>query len=268
MQEVERRMGLESSRMEGEQVIQTCREMVAFLRERSRELRDYALNHPFSNAEEEICFFKYYKPALTGRLLYYYRVYQIESGCSCCPEIARMHYRKAMKEYQRKLERYLLFYQYYRSGATYRDHYYFRRAKKELSPENGSFMLEEDSVMSTGYDLLAARLIAVEMLLGYLNRKILLAVEGPDTVQEKEHHWTDRKAAAVELIYGIWAMGSVDSGKASIVELVMLFEQIFHIDLGDVYHTFISMRNRKNSRTAYLDQMREQLLKRMDETDG
>ena len=179
-----------------------------------------------------------------------------------------MHYRKAMKEYQRKLERYLLFYQYYRSGATYRDHYYFRRAKKELSPENGSFMLEEDSVMSTGYDLLAARLIAVEMLLGYLNRKILLAVEGPDTVQEKEHHWTDRKAAAVELIYGIWAMGSVDSGKASIVELVMLFEQIFHIDLGDVYHTFISMRNRKNSRTAYLDQMREQLLKRMDETDG
>ena len=112
-------MGLESSRMEGEQVIQTCREMVAFLRERSRELRDYALNHPFSNAEEEICFFKYYKPALTGRLLYYYRVYQIESGCSCCPEIARMHYRKAMKEYQRKLERYLPFYQYYRSPLLF-----------------------------------------------------------------------------------------------------------------------------------------------------
>ena len=153
MQEVERKMGIESSRMEGEQVIRTCQEMVSFLRERSRELKDYVLNHPFSNVEEEICFFKYYKPALTGRLLYYYRVYQIESGCSCCPEIARMHYRKAMKEYQRKLERYLLFYQYYRSGATYRDHYYFRRAKKELSPESGSFMLEEDSVMSTGYDL-------------------------------------------------------------------------------------------------------------------
>ena len=247
MQEVERKMGIESSRMEGEQVIRTCQEMVSFLRERSRELKDYVLNHPFSNVEEEICFFKYYKPALTGRLLYYYRVYQIESGCSCCPEIARMHYRKAMKEYQRKLERYLPFYQYYRSGATYRDHYYFRRAKKELSPESGSFMLEEDSVMSTGYDLLAARLIAAEMLLGYLNRKVLLAMEGAYAVQEKEHHWTDRKAAA---------------------ELVMLFEQMFHIDLGDVYHTFISMRNRKNSRTAYLDQMKERLLKRMDETDG
>ena len=135
-------------------------------------------------------------------------------------------------------------------------------------PESGSFMLEEDSVMSTGYDLLAPRLIAAEMLLGYLNRKVLLAMEGAYAVQEKEHHWTDRKAAAVELIYGIWAMGSVDNGRVSIVELVMLFEQMFHIDLGDVYHTFISMRNRKNSRTAYLDQMKERLLKRMDETDG
>lgn len=69
MQEVERKMGIESSRMEGEQVIRTCQEMVSFLRERSRELKDYVLNHPFSNVEEEICFFKYYKPALTGRLL-------------------------------------------------------------------------------------------------------------------------------------------------------------------------------------------------------
>ena len=85
MQEVERKMGIESSRMEGEQVIRTCQEMVSFLRERSRELKDYVLNHPFSNVEEEICFFKYYKPALTGRLLYYYRVYQIESGCSLLP---------------------------------------------------------------------------------------------------------------------------------------------------------------------------------------
>ena len=53
-------MGIESSRMEGEQVIRTCQEMVSFLRERSRELKDYVLNHPFSNVEEEICFFKYY----------------------------------------------------------------------------------------------------------------------------------------------------------------------------------------------------------------
>lgn len=79
-----------------------------------------------------------------------------------------------MNKYQRKLERYLPFYQYYRSGATFRDYYYFRRVKKDLSSENGTLVLEVDSEMSTDYDLLAARLIAVEMLLGYLSRKISL----------------------------------------------------------------------------------------------
>ena len=68
--------------------------------------------------------------------------------------------------------------------------------------------------------------------------------------------------------YEVLLLGLLVGGRVSIVELVMLFEQMFHIDPGDVYHTFISMRNRKNSRTAYLDQMKERLLKRMDETDG
>ena len=80
----------------------------------------------------------------------------------------------------------------------------------------------------------------------------------------KKLYWTDKKAAAVELIYGIHAAGSVDNGKADIIDIVTAFERTFHIDLGDVYHTFIAMRNRKNSRTVYLDQMIEQLLK----TDG
>ena len=75
-------------------------------------------------------------------------------------------------------------------------------------------------------------------------------------------------ARLLRLTYGIWAMGSVDNGKASIVDIAALFEQMLHIDLGDVYHTFIAMRNRKNNRTAYLDKMREQLLKKMEEADG
>lgn len=132
-------MGIESSRMEGEQVIRTCQEMVSFLRERSRELKDYVLNHPFSNVEEEICFFKYYKPAPDGTPAVLLPGIPDRERLFMLPGDCPMHYRKAMKEYQRKLERYLPFYQYYRSGATYRDHYYFRRAKKELSPESWKF---------------------------------------------------------------------------------------------------------------------------------
>ena len=92
-------------------------------------------------------------------------MYQIESGCPACLRVAEPYYRKAMERAERMMERYLPFYQYYHSGATYRDSYYFLRAKGELSPESGSFVLDEEAEFSTGYDILAARLISVEMLL-------------------------------------------------------------------------------------------------------
>ena len=139
--------------MDGKEVIGVCREMVSYLKGKNRELKEYALAHPFAGDAKEILYFKYYKPALTGRLLYYYRVYQIESGCPACLRVAEPYYRKAMERAERMMERYLPFYQYYHSGATYRDSYYFLRAKGELSPESGSFVLDEEAEFSTGYDV-------------------------------------------------------------------------------------------------------------------
>lgn len=172
--------------MDGKEVIGVCREMVSYLKGKNRELKEYALAHPFAGDAKEILYFKYYKPALTGRLLYYYRVYQIESGCPACLRVAEPYYRKAMERAERMMERYLPFYQYYHSGATYRDSYYFLRAKGELSPESGSFVLDEEAEFSTGYDILAARLISVEMLLVHLSRRMERAVLLYDTEQSEQ----------------------------------------------------------------------------------
>lgn len=83
--------------------------MVSYLKGKNRELKEYALAHPFAGDAKEILYFKYYKPALTGRLLYYYRVYQIESGCPACLRVAEPYYRKAMERAERMMERYLPF---------------------------------------------------------------------------------------------------------------------------------------------------------------
>ena len=230
LQETERRMAAAAAGMEGKETVATCREMVSYLKAKNRELKAYALAHPFSGNEEEIRYFKYYKPALTG---------------------------------------YLPFYQYYHSGATYRDDYYFLRAKGELSPESGSFVLDEEAEFSTGYDILAARLISVEMLLVYLSRRIERAArgDGTDAVPGKEHRWTDTKIAAIQLVYGIHAAGSVDNGNAEIGELAALFEKTFHVDLGNVYHAFGRLRGQQNP-TAFLDEMKEKLLKKMRDMDS
>ena len=163
----------------------------------------------------------------------------------------------------------LPFYQYYHSGATYRDSYYFLRAKGELSPESGSFVLDEEAEFSTGYDILAARLISVEMLLVHLSRRMERAAQGTETeaVPEKEHRWTNTKVAAILLVYGIHVTGSVDEGNAEIGELAALFEKHFHVDLGNVYHAFGRLRGQQNP-TAFLDEMKERLLKKMRDMDS
>lgn len=253
--------------LEDDNIIPACREMMMFLKDKITGLKKFALSHTFKDDAEEIRFFKYQKPLVLGRLLYFYKLYQIESNRPPCHEFAMSYYQCEIEKLKTVFERNLSFFQYYRSGATYRDNFYFKRGQTEISPEADTFLFEPEAEFSTGYDRLVARLIAVELLLAFLTKQLHQPADG-EPLSGKKLYWTDKKAAAVELIYGIYAVGSVDNGKADIIDIVTAFERTFHIDLGDVYHTFIAMRNRKNSRTVYLDQMIEQLLKRMDETDS
>lgn len=265
LQEIDRYTG--TVNLEGENIIPGCREMMNYLKDRMIELKNFALSREFKDDAEEIRFFKYQKPLILGRLLYFYKLYQIESNRPPSYELATGYYQCEIEKLKTVFERSLSFFQYYRSGATYRDSFYFKRGQTEISPETDTFIFEPEAELSTGYDRLVARLIAVELLLAFLTRRMREPADG-EPLSGKKLYWTDKKAAAVELIYGIHAVGSVDNGKADIIDIVTAFERTFHIDLGDVYHTFIAMRNRKNSRTVYLDQMIVKLLKRMDETDS
>lgn len=265
LQEIDRHTA--TVNMEGENIIPGCRDMMMYLKGKVVELKNFALSREFKDDTEEIQFFKSQKPLVLGRLLYYYKLYQIESNRPPCHELAVSYYQCEIEKLKTVFERSLSFFQYYRSGATYRDNFYFKRGQTEISPETDTYLFEPDAEFSTGYDRLVARLIAVELLLAFLTKRLCQPDEG-EPLPGKDLYWTDRKAAAVELIYGIYAAGSVDNGKADIIDIVTAFERMFHIDLGDVYHIFIAMRNRKNSRTVYLDLMIEKLLKRMDETDS
>lgn len=80
--------------------------------------------------------------------------------------------------------------------------------------------------------------------------------------------WTDSKIALVELIYALHSSRSINNGKVEIKELVELFEKLFNIDLEEYSRTFIDIRMRKTGRTKYLDNLKQSLLKRMEDADG
>ncbi|WP_276657013.1 RteC domain-containing protein [Alistipes sp.] len=50
-------------------------------------------------------------------------------------------------------------------------------------------------------------------------------------------------------------------------EIAGYFENVFSIDIGDLYHSYLEMRSRKINRTRYLETLQKSLLRRMDEND-
>lgn len=268
MQEVDGRIA--TIDLNGTNIVADSRVMIQFLKEKLNEMKLFLLSHPFQNESEEILFFKHQKPMLLGRLIYFYKIYRIESHRPPCHELAEEYYMKRQEELKLFFDRHVAFYQYYRSGATYRDAHYFLRGNHEVSTETETYDFEDIPEFSTGYDRLVARIIATEMLYAHhttRRRALSEPKEELSSVLLKEYCWTDKKAAAVELIYALHNAGSVNNGQLDIIELVNLFEIVFHIDLSNVYHIFKAIRERKINRTVYLDLLKERLLKKLDDDD-
>lgn len=270
MTEVDCRMA--TINLNGKNIVADSRAMIQFLKEKLNEMKLFLLSHPFVDEKEEILFFKHQKPMLLGRLIYFYKIYRIESHRPPCEELAEEYYMKRQEELKLFFDRHVAFYQYYRSGATYRDTHYFLRGQYEVSTETETYDFEDAPEFSTGYDRLVARIIATEMLYAHHTTRRRTLSQPKDTelssVLLKEYSWTDKKAAAVELIYALHSAGSINNGQLDIIELVNLFEIVFHIDLSNVYHIFKAIKERKMNRTVYLDVIKERLQKRLDDDDN
>ena len=50
-------------------------------------------------------------------------------------------------------------------------------------------------------------------------------------------------------------------------QIVSYFENIFNVDLGNPYHTYIEIRERAN-RTQFLNELKEILIRKMNDNDN
>jgi RteC protein len=80
--------------------------------------------------------------------------------------------------------------------------------------------------------------------------------------------WTGSTVELVELIYGFAEMKSFNNGETPITELANFFGSQFGMEIKDCYSAYVDIKRRKNdSRTYYLDKMRERLNRRMQLDD-
>ena len=255
--------------------IKVVLDVVEFLQRSLEDMRTYIVNHPFSNKEEEIYFFKHIKPEVLSRLLYFTEIYNTEMRKPHGSiEVLKKYYNDRLDELTSYFESNLDFYQYYRSKATHLDSHYFVRGHIDFKLCPNCVPYDRDPEFSTCYDHKAAQILANDMLCIYLNKKLhgvdkqVIISKSRSFLPEHPFRWTATKIAAVELGYAIYAAGVLNNGQADIKEIMTFMEASFQIDLGDYYRTYITMKDRKKDRTSFLNSLIKSLLKKMDEDDN
>ena len=257
----------------GYDIIETSLSMVHRLQTVLSDLRTKIQTYVFPTKEDEISFFKVQKPEILGRLLFFYKIYRIETQCpNGSDEVIKGYISRELDNLTYFFNRNLDFYQYYRSHSTLYDEYYFVRGKSDLRLCTDSTQFDKDPNFSTGYDYKVAKVIANEMLRIYLNKR-LVKLETNNQIEDNlqtylkyPFRFTGKKVFLIELGYSLVTSGDINNGNVEIKEMMKFLSSVFQVDLGDYYAAYIAIKERKD-RTAYLHHLIDSLTKRMNEDD-
>lgn len=221
----------------------------------------------FESVESEIEFYKKVRSGFEAELIYLGEVYFILSTLPKCKKEAIRYLKKQFVPIRLYCRRYQWLYEYWTLGSSELDQQLFlRRLGEKPKTLIFSFPLPLGDIYAVPATKAFARFQAFQELQGFLEKQMAL-LENKSGHANSSIKWTTTKAALVELAYALKASGSVNNGNASIRDIANHLEQVFGQDLSQFYRTFQEIRIRKNSRTTFLDRLKEKLERWMDNTD-
>ena len=241
-----------------------------------KEIQKIIIQYKFKNKSEEINFFRLTKPKVYSKLIYYVKLFNIESKR---PRSSNKNQIKYLNNYIDRLQIYfndnLEFYHYYRRNATSLDEQYFLRGKTDIRLFPDTIHCFTDEQFSTSHDNSVATILAYDMLIVHLKKEIdklennngMEPMNSSNNIFSSKLFWTAHKTDLIELIYALHSCGAINSGTADIKKMALVCEQIFNIDLGNYYHTFVEIRSRKSNNTKFIDKLKESLIKRYKDSD-
>lgn len=266
---------IESIDINGKDIIDDSLKAIRVLQKAISDIRNFVISNNFFSKEEEIHFFKEQKPEILSRLLYFNKIFQIESKFpNGSNDIVIKYLHKELDSLTYFFNRNLNFYQYYRSKSSIYDEYYFIRGKNDLRLNSDSSHFNSDPNFSTGYDFKVAKILAYEMLRIYLNKRLQNIGKERNLEEVRAKYakspinFTGKKVALIELGYALANSGDINGGRIEIKEMMDFLGSAFNIDLGDYYRTYITIKDRKKDRTIYLSNLIQTLIRKMDEDDA
>ncbi len=249
--------------------------ILKFLESKLGELKKFIVKYDFKSEEEEIQFFKEIKPKIVSKLIYYMSVYKIEinrpkGSCSTIETYLLTELDLLKHFFDCNIE----MYHYFRMGGTHFDKIYFLRNRDTDIPMNiACFYFECDVRFSTVYDYKIAKIMANDLLELYIKSQLVKLKENTETEQEVHpvhktcETWTASKTDLAELIYALDTAKCINHGNINLKALTTYLEDIFNVSIGDIYRIYLEIRDRKGSRTQFLDRLKDKLTERMDKAD-
>ncbi len=222
----------------------------------------------FDHDSKEIQFFRYVKPQILAKLFYFTWVLKMEQAVSFFNKDSKLRYyskkRRKIEKFAKKNEAFI---NYYKSTNTHFDDQFFKRGNVELVLPEEPMITQYDTNFCTSHDYKAAKVIANEELAIYIDAKIRelnngTAAKPNDTARTLI--WTGDKIALGELIYALDAAGVINNGEAELVEITAAFQKIFNIDLGNFYHKFHEIKERKFNHTKFMHHLAHTLMLRIE----
>ena len=263
---------LENIDLEEQSLLNKARKSISCIKNALKQLKAFVLEYTFKSDDEEIEFFKKIKPEIFSKLIYFTKIYNIESRRPYgTHEIQIEFLGEELEIINSFFKSHLQFYQYYRMNSTFLDDKCFLRDKEDLHLFQDSLFHIIDPEFSTTHDYMVAEIMANDMLIVFLNTelaKLSLKNANPNWDQlggfETDLQWTDSKSSIVELIYALCEAGVINKGRCEIRHLSACFEQVFNINLTDIYRTFVEVKLRSNP-TKFIDSLKVALLRKIEE---
>lgn len=250
------------------------REQMSLVYSVLENLRDL---YPFDGPVSEINFHKHLYPSFRSLLIYYQEKHLILSGLPPDnSDLVKKHYQSELQRINRFFDAYAFHYKYFSLKAEELDALFFSEEVDPLSrllpvipayEPAGSTVTAELFAKFMAYERLRTDLL---MLLYEQESKPVLSRTTVDRFGKlrKPLKWTGEIINLIEVAHAIHLNKQINEGEIGIVEFFEGLGEFFGVNLGVPKKGFDNMKSRKRlSKTQFLDQMRDSVLKRMDDED-
>lgn len=230
------------------------------------EIKSEVHKNGFTNKEEEVAFFKVIKPQFTCAYIFELEKFKIEAEKPTgTEEFLEAYYHQELIYCNRFFAKQQYHYQYFLYNGSDLDEIYFTRT----SPSTNILLMEYDNAdpsFSTPADYLFGKFLALEKLRKYLLIKITNPLSDEEMPVLPKLKWTGDNTNIIELIYGLWLTRQINFGEATLIQITRWFESNFDISLKNIQMQFAQIKSRKRlSVTKYIDLMRDEILKKIEE---